>query len=207
MIVSKTSYGNYEIKDPTGTTKVVPLHKLKVIGQHAIDLQESEEIKLILDHRTSDNGTTDYLVEWASGDISWVNETKFNQFELINDYRNGKPKPKRGRPPKDKNPKQKIIEKEKQNKKITNIAKEPTRKSTRLLNLSPITCIVLLCFILPLAAGLQLNDKFMYCDIQDNAPYWDETNECKTKEVTVSIEAGEYVLLNKLHDKVSGDGY
>ena len=98
-VEKQTKNLNYEIKDTTNQSKVVPRSKLKVINKVQNDDEEIDEILRINNHRTRNN-VLEYLVTWKSDKSKeWVNVNDFHSKTMINEYHSSKPLKRRGRPP------------------------------------------------------------------------------------------------------------
>ena len=175
-------------------------------------------MKQILDHRGS-KSRRDYYVLWQDGDKSWVAESDFNALDLVNEYNNSLAKPTDKYILKQTNKKTFKKANLEANKLATNNEKEKIidnnkrprgrpRLNNNILNL--LTIFFCMFVFITNTEALKIKGNFSYCDIDSNSRYWSEINHCQDKPFDknqLNVESGDYILYNKLHDIVSGDGY
>jgi len=86
-VVKRCFDGNYTIEDMTGALYQhdVPRHRLKALSN--ADLPPSEHrVRQLLGHRDLPDGSKEYKVEFADGDIYWLLPSAISDSALIRKY-------------------------------------------------------------------------------------------------------------------------
>ena len=86
QVVKVNDYGTYSLMNPDGTllNRNYPPNQLKLVAKN--NIEDSFEIKKILDDRVNNN-VKEYLVEWMdSKDQTWIPYNNFNEMKFISEY-------------------------------------------------------------------------------------------------------------------------
>jgi len=217
-ILRQTNYGNYEIIDPAGNQQTVPLSKLKLtqIDKDLDIFENSDELDKIINHRKVNN-EHDYKVKWKNDkSTSWIKESDFNTFELLNKYKKEKlHETKQNTNSSNIQTRSKSNNNKQQTILTKNVVEEPIkqkrgRPAKNNLMANFLTIITIWMFLFGGALSFQIKDNFLACNV-DDSPYWDEQSECSYNNPTLKLDINEttnnYIIYSKMHDVVSGDGY